>query len=302
MFIEHLHSPFGVQLIGDSIYVANTDAILKISLFAGRDGNQGGRRRVRRSSGHGQSSLDESAARESRWHEALRRRRIEQQHHRERPRSRVSPRQCARSRCRDARQPHLRIGIRNPTGLGWEPVSGKLWAIANERDEIGADLVPDYLTSVKEGAFYGWPYSYYGQHADARVYPQRPDMVAKAIAPDYALGSHVAVLGLLFSTSNSLPEKISERRIRRRARKLGSLAAQRLCRRACRVQGRHARRSAGNARERFLFRRRERLFGAPVGLAQDRDGALPDRRRRRQYSVARVETLGVLAALARASR
>ena len=96
-------------------------------------------------------------------------------------------------------------GVRNPTGLQWEPETGRLWAIANERDEIGPDLVPDYLTSVKDGGFYGWPYSYYGQHLDPRVEPQRPDLVANAIVPDYALSSHVAPLGLAMSTGNSLP-------------------------------------------------------------------------------------------------
>ena len=96
-------------------------------------------------------------------------------------------------------------GIRNPTGLQWEPKTGKLWAVANERDELGPDLVPDYLTSVRDGGFYGWPYSYYGQHLDPRVEPQRPDLVATAIAPDYALSSHVAPLGVAFYTATSLP-------------------------------------------------------------------------------------------------
>jgi glucose/arabinose dehydrogenase len=96
-------------------------------------------------------------------------------------------------------------GLRNPNGMGWEPETGVLWTVANERDELGSDLVPDYLTSVKDGAFYGWPFSYYGQHVDTRV-PQNPDMVAKAIAPDYALGSHVAALGLTFSSGMLLPE------------------------------------------------------------------------------------------------
>jgi glucose/arabinose dehydrogenase len=90
-------------------------------------------------------------------------------------------------------------GLRNPNGMGWEPQTGVLWTVANERDEIGSDLVPDYLTSVKEGGFYGWPYSYYGQHVDVRVKPQRPDLVATAIVPDYALGAHVAALGLTFA-------------------------------------------------------------------------------------------------------
>jgi glucose/arabinose dehydrogenase len=90
-------------------------------------------------------------------------------------------------------------GLRNPNGLGWEPQSKALWTVVNERDELGNDLVPDYLTSVKEGAFYGWPWSYWGQNVDARVKPANPDMVAKAIAPDFGLGSHVAPLGLAFS-------------------------------------------------------------------------------------------------------
>ena len=95
-------------------------------------------------------------------------------------------------------------GLRNPNGMAWEPQTGVLWTVANERDEIGSDLVPDYLTSVKEGAFYGWPYSYYGQHVDERIKPQRPDLVAKAIPPDYALGAHVAALGLTFSEGAKL--------------------------------------------------------------------------------------------------
>jgi glucose/arabinose dehydrogenase len=96
-------------------------------------------------------------------------------------------------------------GLRNANGLSWEPESGALWAVVNERDELGPNLVPDYMTSVKDGGFYGWPYSYYGQHIDPRVQPQRPDLVAKAIPPDYALSSHVAPLGLVFYTGTNLP-------------------------------------------------------------------------------------------------
>jgi glucose/arabinose dehydrogenase len=96
-------------------------------------------------------------------------------------------------------------GLRNPNGLTWEPQSGALWAVINERDELGPDLVPDYMTSVKDGGFYGWPYSYYGQHVDPRVHPQQPDLVAKAIVPDYALSSHVAPLGLALNTGSGLP-------------------------------------------------------------------------------------------------
>jgi glucose/arabinose dehydrogenase len=96
-------------------------------------------------------------------------------------------------------------GLRNPNGLAWEPLSGALWTVVNERDELGSDLVPDYLTSVRDSGFYGWPYSYYGQHVDTRVKPQRPDLVATAIAPDYALGPHVAPLGLASSIGTTLP-------------------------------------------------------------------------------------------------
>ncbi|MGH8025840.1 MAG: PQQ-dependent sugar dehydrogenase, partial [Pseudoxanthomonas sp.] len=98
-------------------------------------------------------------------------------------------------------------GLRNPTALAWQPQDGKLWAVVNERDELGNDLVPDYLTSVREDAFYGFPYSYYGQHVDKRVKPQDPAQVARAIAPDYALGSHVAPLGLAFYTGQALPPR-----------------------------------------------------------------------------------------------
>jgi glucose/arabinose dehydrogenase len=96
-------------------------------------------------------------------------------------------------------------GLRNPNGMAWDRVTGALWTVVNERDEIGSDLVPDYMTSVKDGGFYGWPYSYFGDHVDERVQPPRPDLVAQAIVPDYALGAHTASLGLVFTDGNSLP-------------------------------------------------------------------------------------------------
>lgn len=96
-------------------------------------------------------------------------------------------------------------GLRNPNGLDFEPATGALWTAVNERDMLGNDLVPDYMTSLKDGAFYGWPYSYFGQHVDERVKPQRPDLVAKAIAPDYALGAHTASLGLAFYKADAFP-------------------------------------------------------------------------------------------------
>ena len=98
-------------------------------------------------------------------------------------------------------------GLRNPTALAVQPGLGQLWAVVNERDELGPNLVPDYLTSVREGGFYGWPWSYFGSHVDERVHPPRPDMVQKAIKPDYGLSSHVAALGLTFSMNSSLTEK-----------------------------------------------------------------------------------------------
>jgi glucose/arabinose dehydrogenase len=98
-------------------------------------------------------------------------------------------------------------GLRNPNGMAWEPQTGALWTVVNERDELGSDLVPDYLTSVQDGGFYGWPFSYCGQHIDKRASPQNPDLVSKAIVPDYALGNHTASLGLTFSNGTLLSEQ-----------------------------------------------------------------------------------------------
>lgn len=97
-------------------------------------------------------------------------------------------------------------GLRNPNGLTFHPQTGELWTVVNERDELGPNLVPDYMTSVKDGGFYGWPWSYYGDHVDPRVYPPRPDMVEKAIKPDYALSSHVAALGMAFTEGSAMPQ------------------------------------------------------------------------------------------------
>jgi glucose/arabinose dehydrogenase len=99
-------------------------------------------------------------------------------------------------------------GLRNPNGMAWQ--QDTLWTVVNERDELGSDLVPDYMTAVKDGGFYGWPYSYYGQHVDTRVEPQQPELVAQAIVPDYALGNHTASLGLVFSAGTLLPEQLRE--------------------------------------------------------------------------------------------
>ena len=109
-------------------------------------------------------------------------------------------------------------GLRNPVGMDWEPKTKTLWTVVNERDLLGDDLVPDYLTSVKPGAFYGWPYSYFGQIEDPRKKDQRPDLVAKAVKPDYALGSHVAALGLAFYQGQVFAPALSRRRVHRYAR------------------------------------------------------------------------------------
>jgi glucose/arabinose dehydrogenase len=207
VFIEHLHSPFGVQLIGDSLFVANTDNIMKFHYTPGET----------KMSDPGVEFTDLPSTINHHWTKAL----LASPDGKKLyvgsgSNSNITENGMAVEYRRaavlevDAQTGASRVfasGIRNPTGLQWEPTTGKLWAIANERDEIGADLVPDYLTSVKDGGFYGWPYSYYGQHVDTRVFPQRPDLVAKAISPDYALGSHVAALGLLFYQGRNLPEK-----------------------------------------------------------------------------------------------
>jgi glucose/arabinose dehydrogenase len=200
VLLSGLNSPFGIALIGNDLYVADTDALLRFpyrpgethigakpvtvaslpagaidhhwtkSLAASPDGKflyVG----VGSNSNVGENGLDA-----------------------ERGRALVLQIDAA-----TGRKSVLASGLRNPTGLAFEPATGRLWAVVNERDELGSDLVPDYLTSLKPGAFYGWPFSYWGHHVDARVKPQDPSAVARAIAPDYALGNHVAPLGLAFA-------------------------------------------------------------------------------------------------------
>jgi glucose/arabinose dehydrogenase len=101
-------------------------------------------------------------------------------------------------------------GLRNPVGMAWQPESGALWTAVNERDELGSDLVPDYMTAVTDGGFYGWPYSYFGGHVDLRAKPPNPELVAKAIVPDYALGAHTASLGLASSQGTTLPDQFKD--------------------------------------------------------------------------------------------
>jgi glucose/arabinose dehydrogenase len=205
IFLDHLHSPFGITLVGDQLFVANTDAILAFRYTPGET----------RITSPGVQLTDLPAGPiDHHWTKALT----------ASPdgtklyvgvgsNSNITENGIAVEDGRaaiwevDRATGAKRIyasGTRNPTGVAFEPQTGRLWAIVNERDEIGPDLVPDYLTSVRQGAFYGWPYSYWGRHVDIRVHPQRPDLVAKAIAPDYALSSHVAPLGLAFSAGARL--------------------------------------------------------------------------------------------------
>lgn len=205
-FLENLNSPFGMALVGDQLYVANTDAVVRFPYRAGqtRINVQGEKvmdlpggpinhhwtknliaspdgRKLYVTSGSnsnvGENGLENEAGRAAIWEHDL---------------------ATGQSRI-------FASGLRNPNGLDWEPRTGALWTAVNERDEIGSDLVPDYVTSVQDGGFYGWPYSYYGQNVDTRVKPTRPDLVAKALVPDYALGAHTASLGISFAEGSALP-------------------------------------------------------------------------------------------------
>jgi len=274
VLLEHLHSPFGIQWIDRALYVADTDRIMKYrfepgqlqiadpgteladlpstvnhhwtkSMVASRDG-------TKLYVGVGSNSNITENGLEVEYRRAA-----------------VLEVDVATGASRV-----FASGLRNPTGLQWEPQTGTLWAIVNERDEIGADLVPDYLTSVKEGGFYGWPYSYYGQHVDPRVKEQRPDLVAKAIKPDYAIASHVAPLGLLFYTGSSLPGSyrggafIGEHGSWDRSPLSGyKVSFVRF------VNGRPTG-PVESVVTGFYSKDESSLYGAPVGLAQGADGAL----------------------------
>lgn len=206
VFLANLHSPFGMALIGDRFFVANTDGVVSFpyvegateisapptpltelpggprnhhwtkSLIASPDGSAL-YATVGSNSNVAEHGMAEEEGRAAIW--------------------KIDP--------VTGQKTLFATGLRNPNGMAFEPVSGMLWTAVNERDEIGSDLVPDYMTSVREGGFYGWPYSYYGQHVDVRALPPRPDLVAKAISPDYALGPHTASLGLAWSDSEALP-------------------------------------------------------------------------------------------------
>jgi glucose/arabinose dehydrogenase len=210
IFLSGLNSPFGMVLVGEDFYVANTDAIMKFPYRSGEikitapgvkladlpAGNLNHHWTKDLTASPDGSKLYATVGSNSNVAENG----IEAETNRaavlEVDRTSGSWRVFA-------------SGLRNPNGPAWEPKTGALWVVVNERDELGNDLVPDYMTSVKDGAFYGWPYSYFGDRVDTRVEPRRPDMVAKAMAPDYALGAHTAALGLTFNTGNLFPQAMA---------------------------------------------------------------------------------------------
>ncbi|MBL8691106.1 MAG: sorbosone dehydrogenase family protein [Rhodospirillaceae bacterium] len=208
VFLKNLNSPFGMALVGDTFYVANTDAVMKYPYAAGAtEIPQAGERLAELPGGplnhHWTKSLVASPDGKKLYvGSGSNSNAAENGIDKEERRAAVLEIDIATGASRI-----FASGLRNPVGLAFEPESKMLWAVVNERDELGSDLVPDYLTSVRDGVFYGWPWAYWGQHVDERVKPPRPDMVAKSVAPDYALGNHVAPLGLAFAEGRTLPER-----------------------------------------------------------------------------------------------
>lgn len=210
VFVTGLNSPFGMALIGNDFYVADSDAVLRfhyadgvtkidgpparlVDLPAGPINHHWTKNLI---ASHDGSTLYVTVGSNSNVGE----------------RGMAVEAERAAIWAVDVRNGTHRVfasGLRNPNGLAWEPDTGALWTVVNERDELGSDLVPDYLTSVRDGGFYGWPYSYFGNHLDPRVTPQRPDLVSAAIVPDYALGPHTASLGLASSKGTTLPAQFA---------------------------------------------------------------------------------------------
>ena len=211
VFLDGLHSPFGMALVGENFYVANTDSVMRFAYRSGADRIEGaGTKIVDLPAGPNNqhwtrgllasadgSKLYVSVGSDSNIAEGG----IEA----EKGRAAIWEIDVASGSHRI-----FATGLRNPVGMAISPGTQALWVVVNERDELGSDLVPDYLTSVRDGAFYGWPYSYYGNHVDTRVQPAQPDLVAKAVKPDYALGAHVAALGLASSHGVRLSEALRE--------------------------------------------------------------------------------------------
>ena len=224
-----LNSPFGMALVGDQLFVANTDAVLRFPYQAGDTGiTATGIRVVDLPAGtinhHWTRNI--IASRDgSRLYVTVGSNSNVGENGMENETNRAAILEV------DPATGHWRLfasGLRNPNGLDWEPLTGALWTTVNERDEIGSDLVPDFMTAVQDGAFYGWPYSYFGRHVDARVKPERPDLVARAVVPDYALGAHTASLGLVFYRGDTVAGALFRRGVHRPARLVESAAAERL--------------------------------------------------------------------------
>jgi glucose/arabinose dehydrogenase len=210
VLLDGLNSPFGMVLVGNELYVANTDAILRFPYSTGDTQIKVAGRKlldlpagpinhhwtkniiaspdvsklfvtIGSNSNIAESGMGVEFERAAIWEVDI----------------------------KTGEHRVFASGLRNPNGLAWEPITGALWTVVNERDELGSDLVPDYMTSVRKDGFYGWPYSYFGQNVDQRILPPQPAMVAKAIVPDYALGAHTASLGLAFSEGAKLPANLS---------------------------------------------------------------------------------------------
>ena len=211
VFLSDLYSPFGMALIGETFYVANADSIVSFPYHPGDVTIKASATRVVDLPGqplnhHWTKNIIPSEDGSKLYVTVGSNSNIgENGMQIEKDRAAILEVDIAARKYRV-----YASGIRNPNGLVIEPITKKLWTVVNERDEIGSDLVPDYMTSVEDGAFYGWPYSYYGQHVDERVQPQNPELVAKAIAPDYALGAHTASLGLANATGNQLGSQFKE--------------------------------------------------------------------------------------------
>jgi glucose/arabinose dehydrogenase len=207
VFLEGLNSPFGMALVGNELFIANADAIVKVPYQAGQVSSAVAPVKVTDLPGgpinHHWTKNIIASPDGSKLYATVGSNSNISENGIEAEDGRAAIWEVDRA---TGAKRLFASGLRNPNGLAWEPQTKALWTVVNERDELGNDLVPDYLTAVKDGAFYGWPWSYWGQWVDTRVQPQRPEMVAKAIAPDFGLGSHVAALGLTFSDARTMPQ------------------------------------------------------------------------------------------------
>ncbi|WP_291371626.1 MULTISPECIES: sorbosone dehydrogenase family protein [unclassified Acinetobacter] len=207
VFLQNLNSPFGMALVGNMLYVANTDALMRFPYQKGATQITASGSKVLDLPGgplnhHWTKNVIANPAGTKLYITVGSNSNVaENGIDKETGRALIMEFDIASNKARP-----FATGLRNPNGMDWQPQSGALWTVVNERDEIGNDLVPDYLTSVKDGAFYGWPYSYYGPHVDTRVKPQKPELVARALKPDYALGNHTASLGLTFYKAQLMPQ------------------------------------------------------------------------------------------------